>query len=197
MASLWVVENCDQQFLRWGGTRMSRNIRIRRLAVGAAFAIALIGLTNAPAAEADAPAPFEELFGDTGINTWTPAADASLLSSDPALAGSLDTSVENFLAGVIYLPDYPNGDAPFSYLVSLVDPAAFSGDFGFGIDGGVPQDAIGDFAVGLDYTLFASGIPGVDVGVSDLLNSVESISAEISGWAVLLDLIFAGLFLGG
>ena len=39
-------------------------------AVGVAFA-ALIGL--APAARADTePDPFEALFGDSGINTWTP-----------------------------------------------------------------------------------------------------------------------------
>jgi hypothetical protein len=197
MANLWVDENCYQQLLRWEARNMSSNIRTRRLAIGAALVIALLGLANAPAAEADTPAPFEELFGDTGINTWTPAADASLFSSDPALAGSLDTSVENFLAGVIYAPGLPDGDAPFSYLAEQLDPGAFSGYFGFGIDGGVPQDALGDFAVGLDYTLFASGIPGIDVGVWDLLNSVESIPSEIAGVGILLELIFAGLFLGG
>ena len=36
------------------------------MAVGAAFAAALIGL--APAARADEPDPFQLLFGDSGIN---------------------------------------------------------------------------------------------------------------------------------
>ena len=57
---------------------MSSNNRNHRwtggvgMAVGAAFAAALIGLANAPAATADTDLdPFQDLFGDTGINTWT------------------------------------------------------------------------------------------------------------------------------
>jgi hypothetical protein len=38
-----------------------------------AFAAALIGVANTPAARADND-PFEDLFGDSGINTWTPTA---------------------------------------------------------------------------------------------------------------------------
>jgi hypothetical protein len=179
---------------------MSSNNRNRQsvgsvgMAVGAAFAAALIA--SGPVARADAPGPFEDLFGDTGINTWTPAADASLLSSDPALAGSLDTSVENFLAGLLGSPDFPDGDAPFSDLVSEFDPTAFTGYFGFGIDGGFPDNTIGDFAVGLDYTLFATGIAGNEVGIWDLLTTIESVPAEIAGWTFLLELIFGGA-LGG
>ena len=46
------------------------------MAVAAVFAAALIGLANGPAARADTePEPFQDLFGDTGINPWTPAAD--------------------------------------------------------------------------------------------------------------------------
>jgi hypothetical protein len=67
-------------------------------AVGAAFAAALIGLADAPTARADTePDPFEDLFGTGGINTWTPSADASLATSDPTLAASLDTTVDNYL----------------------------------------------------------------------------------------------------
>ena len=52
---------------------MSSNNRNRRIAVGVAFAVALIGLANAPAADADDDLdPFQDLFGDSGINTWTP-----------------------------------------------------------------------------------------------------------------------------
>jgi hypothetical protein len=36
-----------------------------------------------------------------------------------------------------------------------LDPSAFSANPGLG---GLPDNAIRDFAVGLDYTLFASGI---------------------------------------
>ena len=83
---------------------LGRRMNLRRIpltlgaAVGAAFAAALIGLANAPAARADTePEPFQYLFGDSGINTWTPSADSLLNSSDPTLAGNWDTSGDNFL----------------------------------------------------------------------------------------------------
>jgi hypothetical protein len=181
---------------------MSSNNRNRRwtgsvgMAVGAAFAAALIGVANAPAARADTePDPFEDLFGIAG-NSWTASADSSLLSSDPTLAGSLDTSVDNFLADAPVSANFPDGDDPFSFLVWSFDPSAFS-PYGDGFPpladgGGLPDNAIADFAVGLDYTLFASGIGGNDVGITDLLSSIGSIPAEIEGWAFLLALIFAG-----
>jgi hypothetical protein len=96
-------------------------------AVGVAFA-ALIGV--APAARADGPDPFEDLFGDTGINAWTPAADASLLSSDPTEAANLDASVENFLADAHpSAPNFPrvtthSASSPGKYWTPVRSPAS-------------------------------------------------------------------------
>jgi hypothetical protein len=165
-------------------------------AVGAAFAATLIGLANAPAARADTGLnPFQDLFGDIGTNSWTQSADSFLASSDPTLAASLDTSVENFLMSVPIGPNFPEGDDPFSFLVWSLDPSAFSADAFYGplLDaGGLPDNAVGDFAVGLDYTLFATGIGGNDVGISDLLSSIMSIPAYVAGVPFLLALLFAG-----
>jgi hypothetical protein len=165
-------------------------------AVGAAFAAALIGLANASAAKADTETdPFQDLFGNIGTNSWTQSADSFLASSDPTLAASLDTSVDNFLASVPVSANFPDGDDPFSFLVWSLDPSAFSPDAYYGplLDGsGLPDNAIGDFAVGLDYTLFASGIGGNDVGITDLLSPILSIPAYIEGLPVLLALLFAG-----
>jgi hypothetical protein len=125
-------------------------------AAGAAFAAALIGLANTPAARADTePDPLEDLFGTAGINSWTPSADASLISSDPTLAGNWDTSVDNFLLNI------GNQEDPFSIIAYRLDPSAFSHDpaaFGYFLDDGLPVNATGDFALGLDWTLFDSGI---------------------------------------
>jgi hypothetical protein len=166
-------------------------------AVSAAFAATLIGL--APAARADTePGPFADLFGDSGINSWTTSADNFLLSSDPTLAASLDASVDNFLvnAGIFVNSDFPDGDDPFSFLVSSFDPSAFSqgsgGDLLPLVDGSLPDNALADFAVGLDYSLFATGLGGNDVAISDLLSSVASIPAFIEGWDFLLALLFSG-----
>ena len=66
-------------------------------AVGAAFAAALIGLANAPAARADTePDRVEDLFGDSGINSWTPSVDSSLatVAVEPVTA-SVGHSGEN------------------------------------------------------------------------------------------------------
>jgi hypothetical protein len=115
------------------------------MAVGVAFAAALIGL--APAARADEPDPFQLLFGDTGLNTWTPSADAYLDTNDPTLAANLETSVDIFHqgGGSALLPN-----DPFTFVTDELDPSAFSGGF--------PDNAIGDFAVGLDYTVSAVGL---------------------------------------
>ena len=180
---------------------LGRQMKPRRIpltigtAVGAAFAAALIGLADAPAAGADTDLnPFQDLFGEIGTNSWTQSADSFLASSDPNLAASLDTSVENFLASVPVSTDFPEGDDPFSFLVWSLDPSAFSPDASYGplLDGGLPDNAIGDFAVGLDYTLFATGVGGNDVGISDLLSSIMSIPAYIEGVPFLLALLFAG-----
>jgi len=110
------------------------------------------------------------------------------------LAGSLDTSVDNFLANATTLtPNFPDGDDPFTFLVWSFDPSAFGccGD-GLPLGGGeLPDNAIADFAVGLDYTLFATGIGGNDVGISDLLGVIQDIPAYIVGLPVLLALLFA------
>lgn len=165
------------------------------MAVTAAFAAAVIGLTGAPTATADTElGPLEQLFGDSGINTWTASADSFLLSSDPTLAASLDTSVDNFLSAELISPAFPDGDMPFTFLLWSVDPGAFTlGDVGYlPFDGGgFPDNAIADFAVGLDYTLFATGLGGDEVAISDLLSTVESIPAYIGGWTFLLELLFA------
>jgi hypothetical protein len=151
---------------------MGSNNRNRRRAFGAALAAALIGLANVPAAAADADLdPFQDLFGDSGINTWTPAADSYLASIDPtnALAGNLDTSVDNFVSG------------------ELVEPGAFFGQFdviseltyasdpsGFIVENDIltPLTPTADFALGLDYTLFASGLaPTLDPLIMELWNA--------------------------
>ncbi|MGA8332549.1 MAG: hypothetical protein WB777_25185 [Mycobacterium sp.] len=160
---------------------------------GAAFAAVLIGL--APAARADTePDPFEELFGSTGFNAWTPAADASLLSSDPTEAANLDASVENFLADAPISTQFPEGDDPFSfYTWEAFDPSAFTGeplvdhlDLGTIVPGGLPDNAIGDLAVALDYTLFASGIGGNDVGIADSLNFLANLPDATASWTLAL-----------
>jgi hypothetical protein len=144
---------------------MSSNNHNRRWAGGvgkaacAAIAAALFGLP--PAARADGPDPFEHLFGDTRINDWTPAADASLLNSDPTLAANLDASVDSFLLNV-------GQTDPLSFVAYEFDPSAFSMDpegFGYFSDGGVPLNATGDLAIGLDYMFFATGIGEVPPGI--------------------------------
>jgi hypothetical protein len=134
------------------------------------------------------PDPFEDLFGTGGINSWTTSADASLANNDPALAANLDTSVDNFEA-----LNYSSAgeDAPFSSLTYDFDPSAFS-PVPYVFDNCVvacptfPLNATGDFALGLDYTVFASGLaPTLDPVIWDLsplLNLPE-------------ELLFAPLFL--
>jgi hypothetical protein len=172
---------------------MSSNNRNRRWAggvgtIGAALAAAMIGL--APAARADTePDPLEDLFGDTGFNSWTPSADASLLSSDPTLAGSLDTSVDNFLTNVAV-----GQDDPLSSLLYEFDPTSFSFDGFTGIDpeaGGLPNDGLADLAVGLDYTLFANGLESLGTGVTDLVQIPYDIALGLL-YLPLLPFILAG-----
>jgi hypothetical protein len=142
---------------------MSNNRNYRSAGVvGVALAAALIGLHNSPAAKADTdPGPFEELFGTAGINSWTPTADADL----GPLAGGLDTSVENFLDDGSFSCAFGYAycfDDPFTHLANLLDPSAFSN--------GLPDNAIGDLAVGLDYTTFSTGLGALLDAPIDLLN---------------------------
>jgi hypothetical protein len=115
--------------------------------VGAAFAAALISMGTAPAAGAVTGTdvdPLEDLFGTGGTNTWTTMADTDLATLSPTLAGDLDTSVDNFQTGFgNFLPN-----DPFTILALDLDPSAFSANPDLG---GLPDNAIGDFAVGLDY----------------------------------------------
>jgi hypothetical protein len=132
-------------------------------AAGAAFAAALIGLAHAPTAGADTESdPFQLLFGDTGINSWTPGVDGYLDSNDPTLAADLDTSLDSFLAS--------SGDHPFTELTVLLDLSAF------GADG--PDSGLGDLAVGLDYSLFASGLAPI---VDPILDAIFNFTSDCLG----------------
>jgi hypothetical protein len=130
-------------------------------AAGAAFAAALISMGTAPSASAVPGTdvdPFQDLFGNTGFNSWTPTADTGLGAS----AGGFDTSVDNLFQTSFACFGGFCADDPFTNLTLSLDPSAFS-------VGLVPDNAIGDLAVGLDYTTFASGLgPVVDVPL-DLL----------------------------
>ncbi|UMB68531.1 hypothetical protein [Mycobacterium paraterrae] len=157
---------------------MSNRKRNRRYLVGVELAIgaAVIAATVASASAANADSgidvqldPFELLFGDTGFNSWTVAADSSLLSSDPVLAADLATSVDDFHTGFSDFSLVPTD--PFSVLVTYVDPAAFSDYPDFG---GLPVDGIGDLAVGLDYAVYASGLgPVLDPVIGGFFLPIE------------------------
>jgi hypothetical protein len=138
----------------------------------------------AAAPAADGPGPFEDLFGTAGANAWTPAADASLLSSDPTEAANLDASVENFLADVPISTQFPDGDDPFSFITWEVDPSTFTADPT--LNGGLPDNALGDAAVALDYSLFVSGLGGNDVGIADSLNFLANLPDTVAGWSLAL-----------
>ena len=153
---------------------MSSNNRNRRwvggvgMAVGAAVAATLIGLANAPAARADTDLdPFEDLFGTAGINTWTPTADTDLAAL--GLGGGFDTTVDNFQQTAFSLVFGVGADDPFSLLAHSLDPSAFSNLDLSAFGPGLPDNAIGDLAVALDYTTFASGLGWVVDDPIDLL----------------------------
>jgi hypothetical protein len=102
----------------------------------------------AAASTPSGPEPFEDLFGGSGINTWTPAADSYLDTNDPTLAASLGTSVEDFWnGGGSYGADYPITD-----FIARTDPGSFD------TTPGLPVTGIGDLAVSLDYGIYASGL---------------------------------------
>jgi hypothetical protein len=171
--------------LRSGGLGRLMNPRRTPLILATAVGVVVaapIGL--APPAGADTDDPFQALFGDTGINTWTVAADNSLNSSDPTLAADLNTSVDNFLADVPISAQFPDGDDPFSFITWEVDPSTFTADPT--LAGGLPDNALGDSAVALDYTLFASGLGGNDVGIADSLNFLANLPDAAAGWILAL-----------
>jgi hypothetical protein len=119
--------------------------------------LSAIGLAPAPGARADTePDPLEDLFGTAGTNTWTPSADASLLGSDPSLAASLDTTVDNYLA-------LGSQDDPFSTLVYEADPSAFTSttetnSLGDVVGDLIPLNTAGDIAAGLDLAGYSVGL---------------------------------------
>jgi hypothetical protein len=175
---------------------MRSNNRNRRWAVGATCAAALIA--GGAVARADAPDPFEDLFPTA---SWAQGADAWLLSTDPTGAANFDASVESFLANEVVSPDFPQGDDQFTFLLWTFDPTAFTpGICGFGcLPPGldptvVPDSNIADFVVGLDYTLFATGIGGNDLGLYDLFVSPALTLANTFGeLEFLLELLTGGL----
>jgi hypothetical protein len=148
---------------------MNTRVAFAAVAVGAA----LLGGTafdvdTAPWAGADTGTdldPLAQLYGDTGFNSWTTTADTDLAALSPTLASDLVTSVDNFQAGF----DTYFGAVTFTYLTDYLDPSAFSAN----PDGLlIPDNAIGDLATGLDYTLFASGLGSLD---ADLLLPLGSL----------------------
>jgi hypothetical protein len=172
---------------------MSSNNRNRRWAGGAAVAAALIGLANAPVAGADTDVdPLQDLFGTTGINTWTVGADNSLLSLDPtgALAGNLDASVDSFLAAG---PSNFGLDFTFSEITYNIDPGAFDPDGGYLFSSSgdlIPLDANGDFALALDYSIFASGLSStVDPLVLEV-DQLAQLPQELLALLVILGIPF-------
>jgi len=104
-------------------------------------------------------------------------ADSWLLSSDPALAASLGTSVDDFETAAYGLLQ---GVDPTSELVYQLDPNSFTPpDAGFLFDTcfiacpTFPLDPPGDFALGLDYSIFASGLgPTLDPLISDFTQAL-------------------------
>jgi hypothetical protein len=155
------------------------------MVVSAAFAAALIGLADTPAASADGPDPFEDLFGDAGINTWTPSADASLLADDPSLAATLDTSVESFYAGGY-------ADYSLSMLAFEVDSTGFGGvePYDIGLpenfpDAGYPQDLLATLAVGTDYALYASDLSSLGTDATYLVQIPADIAIFLAEWPLI------------
>jgi hypothetical protein len=142
-------------------SRNNRNLRSVGVAVLGAAAAALIG---AGVASADTDlGPFQDLFGDAGINTWTPEADALLLADDPSLDATLTTSVDNF---------WNSGDDPITIFIAENDPGSFD------TSPGLPVTGTGDAAVALDYSIYANGLastldPQLSTFFFDTLPSAE------------------------
>jgi hypothetical protein len=122
---------------------MNTRLALAAAAVGAA----LLGGT-APPADADTGSdldPLALLYGDTGFNSWTTAADTDLAALSPTLTADLTTSVDDF---------HLAADDPISLDLYSLDPSAFSAD---PLLGGLPDNGIGDLAVSLDYADYSVG----------------------------------------
>jgi len=130
------------------------NTRARIALATVAIGAGLLGCADAPPAGADDLDPLADLFGNTGFNSWTIAADTDLAVLSPTLTADLSGSVENF-EDLLDNGDYYFPPDAFSELTHILDPSAFTA-------GGLPDNAIGDLAVGTDYTLFASGLGTLD-----------------------------------
>jgi hypothetical protein len=111
----------------------------------------------APAADVG---PLQLLFGDSGINSWTPDVDA-LLGNSPGL----DSLVQAFQS---------SGDTAFQQILTdwLLDYGAYSVQG----DAYLPDTALGDLATTVDFSLFASGLaPSVDPAILDTWQIGEDI----------------------
>jgi hypothetical protein len=129
---------------------MSSNNRNRRSVGVGVLGAAAAALIGAGVASADTDLdPFQDLFGDTGFNSWTPSADGFLASIDPTLAANFDTSVDNFDSSL--LTGGTGQWGAFEFLASVFDQG--SGSWDPTLDVWLPNDAIGDLATGLDYIL--------------------------------------------
>jgi hypothetical protein len=130
---------------------MNTRLAFAAVAIGAA----LLG-GAAPPADADTPGsdldPFALLYGDTGFNSWTTAADTDLAALSPTLTADFTTIVEGFETQNVDPYDSPVTD-PISLELYSFDPSAFTADPALG---GLPDNGIGDLAVSLDYGLFFS-----------------------------------------
>jgi hypothetical protein len=127
---------------------MNKRIALAAVAIGAA----LLGGT-APPADADTGSdldPLALLYGDTGFNSWTTAADTDLASLSPTLTADFTTIVEGFETQNVDPYESPVTD-PVSLELYSFDPSAFTADPALG---GLPDNGIGDLAVSLDYGLF-------------------------------------------
>jgi hypothetical protein len=164
---------------RSGLTKHRRGVDI---AVGAALVAAMIALAHEAKADTDLD-PFEDLFGDSGFNSWTPSADSFVASIDPTgnLAGNLDTSVDNFQVGM----GFAGVGGPFTFLVTNFDPSAFS--FGDYSEVPIPLDATGDAAVGSDYLL---SLVGLATPLGDLTSGLDEF--VVGAPVALFSLVFWG-----
>jgi hypothetical protein len=135
---------------------MNRRVALATVAVGAALlGGAAIDVDTAPLAGADTGTdldPLAQLYGDTGFNSWTTAADTDLAAVSPTLTADFTTSVDSFDFDNVQ-PDLSPVSDPISLGLYSVDPSAFSADPALG---GLPDNGIGDLAVGLDYGLFSA-----------------------------------------
>jgi hypothetical protein len=108
--------------------------------------------------------PFQDLYGDSGINSWTPEADSWLNTNDPTLAASLGQ--------LVFDEDSSGIPAPGINIIGQLDPGAYSDQGGSYL----PADWLGDLANTLDFSLYASGLaPVLDPAILDTFQWTEGI----------------------